>query len=101
MNFLSKYSKKPDSFLGFLFWNFFFAYLPLSLLIAILTLMYVAPVNFNDEKYYGIQGVVIVILYIPFVTGTMALLNWIFLLFGNFVLRSVLSLSVHEKKSDE
>jgi hypothetical protein len=71
----------------------------MALLIAILTLVNVVPVNFNDEKYYGIQGVVIVILYIPFIGGTMAVVNWIFLSFGNFMLKLFLSMFASQERA--
>lgn len=98
--FLKKYIEKRNSF-AVLFWNYFFAYIPLGLLVAILSLVDVVPVNFNDQKYTGIQGAVISFVYVPWVAFVFALLNWIFLSFGNFVLRFFVGLFDSKTAKDD
>ncbi|WP_299557143.1 hypothetical protein [Seonamhaeicola sp.] len=83
---LEKYSKKPKGLFKLLFINFLFAYAPFALLIGVLSLFELVPVNFNDEKVYGIKGFIIIMLFIPFVAFILSFFTWLYFVIGNFFL---------------
>ena len=84
---IKKYSEKPKNLFGLLFWNLLFAYSPLALLIGVLSLFEITPVNFNDQELYGIKGLVVSLLFIPFVAGILAGLIWLYYSIGNWIMR--------------
>lgn len=88
-NIIEKYSEKPDNLFKRIFFTFLFGYLPFAVLHIILNLTGVLPVNFNDEEIYGAKGVVIIILFIPFIVLMLTFFVWLFFIFGNFVLRII------------
>lgn len=88
-NIIEKYSEKPDNLFKRIFFTFLFGYLPFAVLHIILNLTGVLPVNFNDEEIYGAKGVVIIILFIPFIVLMLTFFVWLFFIFGNFVLRTI------------
>lgn len=65
-----------------LFWSYTFALIPFSLLSGLLSLFNVVPVNFNNIPQYGVKGLVISLLFIPFVGLIFSCLNWVFLNLG-------------------
>ena len=62
-----------------------FAFLPFALVLAILSLLKITPVYFNENAYYGIQGFFISIFLIPFFGVIMGGVNWIFLNMGDYL----------------
>jgi hypothetical protein len=84
---IEKYSKKPEGLFKMLFVTFQFGYLPIVLLHIILNITNVVPVNFNDKGVYGIEGVIIIIIYTPFIVLLLSGVTWIYFMFGNLVLR--------------
>ncbi|NLR59010.1 hypothetical protein HGH93_12920 [Chitinophaga polysaccharea] len=75
--------------------------MPFGLLAAILSLVHVLPVHFNERPYYGVTGFLIAVLTIPFFGLILGILNWIYLNFGSFVYRCVLKmLKIEEKRND-
>lgn len=84
---IEKYSQKPEGLFKTLFVTFLFGYLPIALLHIILNLTNVVPVNFNDKGVYGIEGVIIIIIYTPFIVLLLSGVTWIYFMVGNLVLR--------------
>ena len=83
---IEKYSRKPENLFGILFVNFLFGYLPFALILGILTLFGVIPINFNGEETYGIEGLLVVIAFIPFVVFMLSFFTWLYFIIGNFFL---------------
>jgi hypothetical protein len=86
---IEKYSEKPINLFKKLFITFLFGYIPLALLQIILNIMGVIPVNFNEEKIYGLKAILIIILFTPFIVLMISVFVWLYFIFGNFVLRLV------------
>lgn len=81
-----------------LFLAYLFGYMPFALLSAILSLMNVLPINFNEHPYYGVVGFVIAILTIPFVGLIFGIINWVYLNFGSFLYDYICKVLKIEKK---
>ena len=77
----------------FSFKKLFFAYtlfsVPFALLAGILSLLNVIPVYFNATAYYGIKGLIITIIFIPFVGIIFSITNWLALNFGVLLYRKI------------
>lgn len=86
---IEKYSEKPDDLFKRIFFTFLFGYFPFAVLHIILNITGVFPVNFNNEDVYGVKGVVIIILFMPFVVLIISFFVWLYFIFGNLVLRTV------------
>ncbi len=84
--FIIKYSKKPKGFFKLLYVNFLFAYTPFALLHATLALFEIVPVNFNNEKIFGIKAFIVVVVFIPFLTLVLTFFTWLFFLLGNLII---------------
>lgn len=84
---LLKYSKRPNGFFGLIFVNFLFGYAPFALFFGILSLFGVVPVNFNDSEVYGLKGLLVMILFIPFIVLMFTFFMWLFFMIGNLFLR--------------
>lgn len=84
---IEKYSKKPEGFFKTLFITFLFGYIPFALLHIILNLTGIIPVNFNDKGVYGFEGMLIIILYTPFIVLLFTILTWVYFMIGNLFLR--------------
>ena len=84
---LSKYSQKPESLFRKIFITLFFAYIPFLILFIILAGFGVIPVNFNNEKVYGIKAVIILICFAPFIVLMFSTFAYISFVFGNFILK--------------
>jgi hypothetical protein len=63
-NTLSKYSKKPKFLFKKIFVTLFFTYLPFLILYMTLAVSGIMPVNFNDEKVYGLKAIIIQICFL-------------------------------------
>lgn len=85
--FIETYSKKPERLFKTLFVTFLFGYLPFAILHMVLNVTHIIPVNFNDGQIYGWKGVLIIILFIPFIVGMITIYTWCFFMIGNLVLR--------------
>jgi hypothetical protein len=96
-NTLSKYSKKPKFLFKKIFVILFFAYLPFLILYMALAGFGIMPVNFNDEKVYGLKAIIIETCFTPFIVFMISGLAYLSFVFGNFILRFFLSL-LPEKK---
>lgn len=87
---LQKYSEKPTNLFEKLYVNFLFGYIPVAILHIIFNLAGVIPVNFNEEKIYGIKAVlVIIMLFMPFVTLILTMCAWSYFMIGNFIIRTL------------
>ena len=86
---IEKYSEKPKDLFKRLFFTFLFGYFPFAILHIILNITGVIPVNFNDKEIYGIQGVIVVILFTPLIAFVSSFFVWLYFIFGNLVLRAV------------
>ena len=86
---LENYLEKPKKFFQFLFWNFFFGYLPFGLLISFLSLMGKVAFTLNEKGEYGITGFLMYLLTIPFVALILTLVNWLYLTIGNYILNII------------
>ena len=85
-NFLRKYTEKPNSTFKRLFVTFLFGFLPFAILFSILSFLEIEPINFNGEEYYGLQGVLIIILATPISAFIFSIFIYIYLLLGYLVL---------------
>jgi hypothetical protein len=73
-----------------LFWSYTFCSIPLFLLAGFLALFHVIPVSFNDAPVYGLKGLLISILFIPFFGLVFSAINWLVLNFGYFLYNAFL-----------
>lgn len=67
-----------------LFIAYSFAFSPFALVLAVLSLLNVTPVYFNERPYSGIQGFFVSIVLVPFFGVVMGAVNWVFLNMGNY-----------------
>lgn len=95
MNYFKKFLERPK--FDYLFWNYFFCYIPFGIIVSILSLIGISPVKFNDQLYDGIFGFLISLVYIPMVAVILGFINWLFLYIGNFFLRQSVKLFGHEE----
>lgn len=86
---IEKYSEIQQDLFKRIFFTFLFGYIPFAFLHIILNLMGVIPVNFNGKPIYGIGGALVIILFIPFVVLMLSFFVWLYLIFGNLVLRII------------
>lgn len=86
---IEKYLEVPKDLFKRIFFTFFFGYLPFAILHIILNITGIIPVNFNDKEIYGIQGVLVIVLFIPFVVLIISFFVWLYFIFGNLILRIV------------
>lgn len=84
---IEKYSKKPEGLFKTLFVTFLFGYLPIVLLHIVLNLANIIPVNFNEKGVYGMPGVIIIIIYSPFIVLLLSTVIWLYFMVGNLILR--------------
>jgi hypothetical protein len=94
---LSSYSGKPKSLFKKIFVTLLFAYLPFLILYIILAVFGIMPVNFNDEKVYGLKAAIILICFAPFLVFMFSAFAYLSFVFGNFILRIFVTL-LPEKK---
>ena len=85
MNFFKNFISKPENLFGFLFWNFFFGYLPIGFLVAILSFLGNIGFNLNDKMVYGFTGFIMYLIFIPLIALILASISWVFLSIGNFI----------------
>lgn len=57
-------------------------FVPVSLILAFLSLFEVVPVDFNDAKYYGFKGFIIHLLFMPFYVLMFTVLYWVIFAIG-------------------
>lgn len=87
--FFTKYSQKPENFFKTLFFTFLFGYLPFMIVHMMLALTGVIPVNFNDEKIFGLKGVLIILAFAPLLVLLITLLTYFYFLIGNLILKII------------
>ena len=80
-----------------LFWAYTFCSIPFGLLAGILALFNVSAVYFNNEPVYGFKGLIITIVFIPFIGLVLCCTNWLALNFGSFLYASFLR--IYKKQS--
>lgn len=88
-NIIEKYSIRQDNLFKRFFFTFLFGYLPFGVLHIILNITGIFPVNFNDEEIYGLKGVLVILLFMPFLVLMMSFFVWLYFIFGNLVLRII------------
>jgi len=71
-----------------MFWAYTICSIPFALLVGILALFNVIPVYFNETAYYGFKGLIISIVFVPFIGMLFGVTNWLALNFGVFIYRS-------------
>ena len=86
----SKISRK--TLFKMLFGGYLGIYGSMSILFALLTAFGVEPVYFDGEPYTGLQGVAIVIVYIPLISLILSVTNWVALSAGLWVYSNVVSI---------
>ena len=86
---LQKYSEKPANLFEKFYVNFLFGIIPVALLHIIFNLAGVIPVNFNEEKIYGLKGVLVIVLFMPFMALLFTIFIWCYFMIGNFIIRSL------------
>lgn len=86
---IEKYSEVPQGLFKRILVTFLFGYLPFAIIHIILNIARVIPVNFNGKEVYGIQGVIVLILFIPFVVLVTSFFVWLYFIFGNLILRMI------------
>jgi hypothetical protein len=69
--------------------------------VAILSLLRITPIYFNEQPYYGVRGFFVTILLIPFFGIIMAAVNWMFLNFGDYLYSSLLGILGKGKEEDD
>jgi len=84
---IEKYSAKPAGLFKLLFITFLFGFIPFAVVHIILNLTGVIPVNFNDEKIYGLKGVLIIFLFTPLTALLLTVSVWMYFMIGNLFLR--------------
>lgn len=84
---LNKFKDLPSNFFGKIFWNIFFAYLVIFLVLGILALLEIRPIEFNGEPTYGFVGFISAILITPLIALPTSFTVWILMVFGNFIMR--------------
>ena len=87
MKYLEQFSDKPQNTFSWLFWNFLFGYLPVGLLIAILSLVGIIPFMINDKPHYGFIGFIFLLIYVPVAAFILSIVTWVFLSMGNAFLK--------------
>ena len=85
--YFKSFIEKPNNLFGFLFWNCFFGYLPLGLLISVMSLLGKVPFRKDNEDIYGVLGFLIGLLHIFATALIIAVISWIFIRVGNFVMK--------------
>lgn len=75
-----------------LFWPYTFCVIPFALLFGFLALFHVIPFYFNELPFYGLKGLMVAVLTIPFCGIIFSVVNWVLLNFGEFLYRSFLNL---------
>ncbi|MGN6440189.1 MAG: hypothetical protein ACTHMM_26920 [Agriterribacter sp.] len=65
--------------------GFSFGFLPIGILVGVLTLAKITPVHFNDKSYYGFQGLLISLLATLFLALIFSILFFIILNIGIFL----------------
>jgi hypothetical protein len=75
-----------------LFLAYSFGFLPFALVLAVLSLLRIAPVHVNGSAYYGGWGFFWAILSVPFLGIIMSAVNWVFLNVGEYLYFSLRSI---------
>lgn len=86
---IEKYSEKPTDLFNKLYFTFLFGYLPFAILQIIFNIIGEIPVNFNGRETYGLKGVIVIILFIPFIVLMITFFVWLYFICGNFILRMI------------
>ncbi|MBO9584367.1 MAG: hypothetical protein J7574_09435 [Flavobacterium sp.] len=84
---IENYSVLPKDLFKRIFVTFLFGYLPLAILHITLNVAGIIPVNFNNKQVYGLEGILIIILFIPFVVLLITFFVWLYFIFGNLIIR--------------
>ena len=90
--YLEQFQKKPEKSFLHLFWNILFFFGPVVFVIGVLSLAGIVPFRMNETDYYGMQGFLAALFYIPVVSFCMTGLYWVFYSIGNFMLRVFIKL---------
>jgi len=90
---LKKYVKPPEAFFGLIFWNTFFLYAPVFIVLGFLALFGVKPIEFNGEPTYGVVGLLVSLIMAPFVSFFTAFAVWILVMTGNLILKLFMRLT--------
>lgn len=86
---IENYLDMPKNLFKRIFFTFLFGYFPFAFLHIILNISGIIPVNFNGKEVYGVQGVLVLLLFLPFVVLIITLFFWLYFIFGNLVLRII------------
>ncbi|GAA5040155.1 hypothetical protein GCM10011506_40320 [Marivirga lumbricoides] len=84
---LNKYKDLPSGLFGKLFWNIFFAYLVLFLIVGLLSLFGIKSVSFNDEPTFGLMGLLSALLIAPLTALSTSFAIWLLMMIGNVVMK--------------
>ena len=79
----------PKKLFKILFWGYLGIYVPMSLLMGVLTLVGFLPININGEPTTGFTAMLIVLVFIPFSVLILAGINWVMLTIGLWIYSTV------------
>jgi hypothetical protein len=81
-----------------LFWSYIFFGTPLAIVGGLLALFHVTPIYFNETPTYGFKGLIIAILFVPFLGLLLGGANWVALNFGYFLYNAFLKSIKKDKR---
>jgi hypothetical protein len=85
--FLESISVKPKRLFRLMFWNFFFAYLPIAAIIGAYSLFGINLVEFNNGYLSPIQGLLYSIIISPLMAFSFTLGAWLLFMFGHVCIK--------------
>jgi hypothetical protein len=82
-----EYRQLPKNLFGILYWNIFSCFVPIFIVLGLLSLFGIKPIEFDSKPTYGIVGLLTALIMGPFMSLVTAFAVWILLTVGNLVLR--------------
>ncbi|UUC44165.1 hypothetical protein [Flavobacterium cerinum] len=82
-----KYSETPDGLFKRLFITFTFGYIPFGIFQAILNMMGVWPLSFNDRNYYGMLSAVVILCSVPLFALLLTVIVWFYFMIGILMMK--------------
>jgi hypothetical protein len=90
-NYLSQFKSKPKKHFANLYFNYLFAFLPIGLIMAFLSVFGILPVELNNEEYLGFVGFLFCLFYIPIAALILSTINWVFYQIGYWILNLIIN----------
>ncbi len=70
-----------------LYWSYLIGIFLFSVIAGILSLINIVPIYFNEEPYFGIQGLILAVIFTPFIAFVLSITNLLALNLGVFFYR--------------